>query len=250
MGYTKIRSGNRKHGYRNRKKEAITIKKPWHIIVANQGKQLEDVYSTDTEEKVNKRFNKLLKENEKNVKFPIRWNINVHDMYEADYELMIIKLKNDDPSVKEVRNENGDIVEYTSSSKNWVIYDTAPYNVEETFWVYGFHPQLHRKDYKWIYENFILKYRNDKTKLLTVAIFKNKLLIDSDDKLEMVICKNKSDSIRFYNVLEGDVKKDKIKNVIFMGDVWESKSRKYWYDKIANLTHWKWKKIIRHTTRP
>lgn len=249
MGYKSTRS-KKGSGYRSSKRKTNSSKMPWHIIIVSQGKQLEDLFNTNTEEKVNKKFNKMLADNKENVKFPIRWNICEHDVLEADYELVIIKLKEDDPTLKDVRDENGNIVKYASSSDNWVIYDRAPYDIEETFWVYGFHPSRQRKDYRWIYENFIYKDKDIKNKLRTIAIFKNKLLIDSEDKLEMVICKNKSDCIRFYNEVEGDVKKDKIKNVIFMGDVWESKSRKFWYDKVENLTHWKWKKIIRHTTRP
>lgn len=250
MGYKNSKVKKVSGGYRSKKRNVLTYKNPWHIILVSQGKQLEDMFFTSTEEKVNKKFNKMLKDNKKNIKFPIRWNIRGHDIDEADYELVIIKLKEDDPSSKEVRDENGNITKYESSSDNWVIYDRAPYDIEETFWVYGYHPKMQRKDYKWVYENFIENDKNNKSNLRTVAIFKNKLLIDSSEKLDMVICKNKSDCIRLYNEIENDIKKDKIKNVIFMGDVWESKSRKFWYDKVADLTHWKWKKIIRHTTRP
>lgn len=250
MGYKSKKSKKVGGGYRSKKRTSASLKNPWHIILTSQGKQLEDLYYTNTEEKVNKKFNKMLADNKKNVRFPIRCLICEHYVYEADYELVIIKRKENDPTSKEVRDDNGNIIEYSSSSDNWIIYDRAPYDVEETFWVYGFHPKMQRKDYNWIYDNFIKKDKDNKSNLRTVAIFKNKLLIDGSEKLEMVICKNKSDCIRMYNEIENDVKKGKIKNVIFMGDVWESKSRKFWYDKVADLTHWKWKKIIRHTTRP
>ena len=58
------------------------------------------------------------------------------------------------------------------------------------------------KTFKWIYENYIEKNCN-KYNFKNVVIFKNKLIVDINGGLNMVLCKNVSDCIRLYNQLEG-----------------------------------------------
>jgi hypothetical protein len=65
----------------------------------------------------------------------------------------------------------------------------------------------------------------------------------------MVICKNKSDSVRFYNLLEEFAKKNKCKYVAFMGDIRHSKYKGDWIEKIKKLTNWNAQKISRLSTR-
>ena len=223
----------------------------YHIILANHGKQQKDLYYAPTEVEVNKEFKRMLKENEK-VVFPIRWNNEKHVMVEAEHELIIIKYKDDnDPDVSKLRDDSGEFINYQSSSDYWIIYDRAPYKIEETFWVYGYHPKLQRKDFNWIFDNFIEKGSEDKYMFKTLQVYKNKLLIDCNGKLDMVICKNKSDCARMYNLIEKMVSKKKYKkNILFMGDVSLSKYKDDWIKRIQDLTHWEKRKITRPSTRP
>lgn len=225
-------------------------KQIYHIILINHGKQLHDLYFTQSEERVNKKFAALLKENKK-VVFPMRWNNHEHVMKECAYELVIIKIKEEfDNSVSKIRDEYGKFINYESSNENWIIYDRANYDIEETFWVYGYHPRIQRKNFNWIYDTFIEKDCKDKYVFKTLVVYKNKLLIDYNGKLEMVICKNKSDCIRMYNKIEEMAMKKKYKNIAFLGDIANSKYKTMWMDKIRELTHWSNKKIERGSTRP
>lgn len=222
----------------------------YHIILINHGKMLHDLYFTSSEVKANNKFKEMLKENKK-VVFPMRWNNHEHVMRECAYELVIIKYRDEfESSVTKIRDDSGKFVNYESSSDEWIIYDRAPYNMEETFWVYGYHPRIQRKDFNWIFDNFIAKDAKNKYMFKSIVLYKNKLLVDYNGKLEIVICKNKPDCIRLYNLIEKLAMEKKFKYIAFMGDIADSKYKLTWMDRIRELTHWNNKKIARCSTRP
>lgn len=222
----------------------------YHIILINHGKMLHDLYYTSSEVKVNNKFKAMLKENKK-VVFPMRWNNHEHVMKECAYELVIIKYRDEfESTVTKIRDNSGKFVNYESSSDEWIIYDRAHYDMEETFWVYGYHPRIQRKDFNWIFENFISKDAKNKYMFKSLVVYKNKLLIDFNGKLEMVICKNKPDCIRLYNLVEKMAMEKKFKYIAFMGDIADSKYKVMWMNRIRELTHWNDKKIERSSTRP
>ena len=224
-------------------------KKIYTIILTNHGKHLKTIRSEETESKIYKRLNKLLEENKK-VMFPMRYNNHKHVMVEAQYELVIIKCRDEfEEKVTKVRSDSGEFVNYKTSDDNWIVIDRVPYDIEETFWVYGYHPKIQRKDFKWILENFIAKDAKNKYMFKTVQILYNKVLIECDGKLEMVICKNKSDAVRMYNLIEQIASKNKYKYIAFMGNIALSKHKNQWVQKIKDLTGWGTKKVLRRSTR-
>lgn len=222
----------------------------YHIILINHGKQLRDLFRADTEKKIYKKFFSLLEENKK-VVFPMKYNNEKTVIVESEYELVIIKGKDEkDSDLTKIRDEYGKFIDYSCSDDDWVICDRAHYDIEETFWVYGYHPRIQRKDFNWIFENFISKDSKNKYMFKSVQIFRNKLIIECNGKLEMVICKNKSDSIRLYNKIEEESQKKKYKYVMFMGDVGNGKYKTNWIERIQKLTNWNYTKINRNSTRP
>lgn len=225
-------------------------KKIYSIILTNHGKRAKTLYSDTTEEKIYKKFNSILKEN-KNVVFPMRYNNEKHVMVESDHELYIIKCKEFwDNDVNKIKDDSGKYINYESSDSDWIIVDRASYNIEETFFVYGYHPKLQRKTFEWIFNEFISKDAKNKYLFKTVQIYLNKVLIDCNGKLDIVICKNKNDAIRFYNKVEEWCKERKYKYVLFMGDLDKSKYKTDWIDRIQKLTNWPRIKIKRSSTRP
>ena len=224
-------------------------KRIYSIILTNRGKKLEKICSEATEEKIYKRFDELLKENKK-VVFPMRYNIQVHEMLDADYELVIIKCRDEfEDKTTKVRNASGEFVNYETNEENWIVIDRANYNIEESFWVYGYHPRYQRKTFEWVFDNFVSKDAKDKYKFKCIQVLYNKVLIECDGKLEMVICKNKYDSVRMYNLIEQMASKKKYKYIAFMGDITKSKYKKQWVQKIKDLTGWDTKKVLRQSTR-
>lgn len=222
----------------------------YHIILVNHDKMKEDLFWTDSVATVNKEFKSMVEEN-KSVIFPIKFNNNKTEIIESSYEIMIIKARDKTESREtKVMDEYGKFVNYATNDDDWIIYDRSPYYIEETFWVYGYHPRLQRKDFKWIYDNFISNNSNNKYLFKTVQLFKNKILVECNGKLDMVICKNKQDSIRMYNMIEEWCERDKMKYIGFMGDLSYSKYKSDWITKIQKLTNWTRKKITRMSTRP
>lgn len=222
----------------------------YHIILVNHDKMKEDLFWTDSEATVNKEFKTMVEEN-KSVVFPVRFNNNKTEIIESSYEIMIIKARDKTESREtKVMDEYGKFVNYATNDDDWIIYDRSPYYIEETFWVYGYHPRLQRKDFKWIYDNFISNNSNNKYLFKTVQLFKNKILVECNGKLDMVICKNKQDAIRMYNMIEEWCERDKMKYVGFMGDLSYSRYKSDWITKIQKLTNWTRKKITRMSTRP
>lgn len=222
----------------------------YHIILVNHDKMKEDLFWTDSVAKVNKEFKSMVEEN-KSVIFPIKFNNNKTEIIESSYEIMIIKARDKTESREtKVMDEYGKFVNYATNDDDWIIYDRSPYYIEETFWVYGYHPRLQRKDFKWIYDNFISNNSNNKYLFKTVQLFKNKILVECNGKLDMVICKNKQDAIRMYNMIEEWCERDKMKYVGFMGDLSYSRYKSDWITKIQKLTNWTRKKITRMSTRP
>lgn len=223
--------------------------KIYSIIHVNHGRRKSTICSEKTEAKIYKRFNALLKESE-NVVFPMRYNNEKHVMVESEHELMIIKCKElGDNAVNKIRDDTGKFVNYESSDEDWIIIDRAKYEIEETFWVYGYHPKLQRKTFEWVFDEFIKNGANNKYMFKTVILYFNKILIECNGKLEMVLCKNKQDSIRFYNLLEEWCRKKKLKYVLFMGDIATSTHKSYWIQRIMDLTGWNKKKATRTSTR-
>ena len=222
----------------------------YHIILVNHDKMKEDLFWTDSVATVNKEFKSMVEEN-KSVVFPVRFNNNKTEIIESSYEIMIIKARDKTESREtKVMDEYGKFVNYATNDDDWIIYDRSPYYIEETFWVYGYHPRLQRKNFKWIYDNFISNNSNNKYLFKTVQLFKNKILVECNGKLDMVICKNKQDAIRMYNMIEEWCERDKMKYVGFMGDLSYRKYKSDWITKIQKLTNWTRKKITRMSARP
>ena len=223
----------------------------YQIIVTSHDKQLDFIKSFRTEAQVNKYFNSMLNEN-KNIKFPVKY-ISRKKIEEAKYELVIIKRKNEDESsITKLRNNYGEFTEYNTNNDDWIVYDKAPYDIEESFWIYGYHPLVDRKSFSFIIDELVKPKVTNKYEFAQIIIFLNKLIIKSYNKTDMVICKNKSDCIRLYNEIKKCCEKNKkYKYCLFSGD-WNSsrKLRKDAIEIISKLTNWNKLKITRNSTRP
>lgn len=222
----------------------------YQIIITHNNKQVEYIGTFNNENKAYKKFQEIVSNNQK-IDFPVFY-VSSKYIEEARYEIILIKkrLNENMPISTKLRNEYGEFVDYTTNNDKWIVYDKAPYYKEETFWVYGFHPLVQRKTFKFIF-NDILKPLCKSKNGTTLIVYQNKLIIDSLYKTELIICKNKSDCIRLYNLIEEKVNKEKIKNINFGGNWSYSKiGRQTCIKKIQNLTNWNEAKIKRTSTKP
>lgn len=221
----------------------------YHIIITSNGREIKDIYHSAKETSVYNKFNALVKKNSETVVFPVRY-INNNGLKDANYEIVIIKSKDKkDASETKIRDEYGRYVSYVSSSDDWIIVDRAKYDREETFWVYGFHPQLDRKNFTWIFDNYI-KDGCNKYSFKNILVFKNKLIIDTNGKLNIVLCKNRNDCIRLFNQLEEKSIDKKLKYIIWGGDISNSPIKKDIIKRLLEYTGWNYDKLRRNSLRP
>ena len=253
----KKRGRKKKRGPKKKKpiipNKYVGLKRPYHIITTNNGVQIKDIYSAVNIDMALAKLRAFQIQFNKNIQFPVKYTSNKNEktFTECDYRLMLIKKKIDNDTYKgKIRNEYGKFIDCVTSSDEWVFIEELPYQVEETFWVYGYNPKTDRKTYQFIVDEFINYNKKDKYFFKEIVIYRNKLLIDSISGLEIIICKNHQDSVRLYNSLQEYSKNKKYKNILFAGDIHKnSYSYEKWYNKIHELTHWNRRKINKNTTR-
>lgn len=192
---------------------------------------------------------RLIQENEM-VEFPVKYKNNKGERGYSEYisEYLILKRNDNNINGHFLRNEYGKLTENTVTDKDWVVYDKFPHVKEETFWVYGYNPKTDRKTFNFIYDNFIDKIIDGTYNLVQVYIYNNKVIFRYDhDNIEFVICKNVSDAIRMYNLLEEKYKKSK--QVFFTGS---TSGKDYRASELKRLilekTGWNLKKLYKKTT--
>jgi hypothetical protein len=162
-----------------------------------------------------------------------------------------ILIEKSDSQTSLLRNEYGKLVEQVVDKEGWAVIDKFRYKREELFWVYGYNSKNDRKTFLWIYTNLVISGIDGYFSFKRVFLYKNKLLIrDDSERLEMVLCKDVGDAIRMYNKIEEWVKRDKIKQILFIGDFSEiSDRRRKLEDELVKLTGWTKRKIqMKNTT--
>ena len=250
--YTKKRGRHKKTGPKKKKKKpGAKNQDTWDfkILQFDSKKQVAYIGKYHNLGEADAVKQKLLKEND-SVEFPVKYVNNGkyrgHNEYVSEY--LILKRNTDNINGHFLRNEYGKLTENKITDKDWVVYDKFPHVKEETFWVYGYNPKTDRKTFHFIYDNFINKVIDGTYNLVQVYIYNNKVIFRYDyDQIEFVVCKNTSDAIRMYNLLEEKYKKSK--QVFFTGS---TTGKDYRAGEIKRLimekTGWSIKKIYKKTT--
>lgn len=253
--YYKKKCGRHKKPGPKKKVEKVhkeRVYKPWDFkivkcIAKHESKyigryhDIQDVYDAK----------KLLEDQNAKVVFPRKYinnGNNCERVYDAHTEYLILKRNHEDKESTLLRNDYGKLVDHTYSSKDWIIYDKFPCVEEETFWVYGYDNKTDRKTFDWIYENLITNILSSGYDIVNVYVYNNKVIFKYDDDFNFVMCKNVSDAIRMYNLIETRSKKNK--QVILTGGVRGYGFRgKETIEMIRKKTGWKDKKIWERSTR-
>lgn len=253
----KRKSTGRKRG-RPRKQQPIlqepkSRKRPYSIILTSNGKQKKCFKTFRTEQDARKAFYDMIENNSNAVLFPIK-HTNSNGIKDIKYELFIIKRIDGgaEKSVTMLRNDIGEFVEYDTNMSNWEIVDKSDWQVEETFWVNGYHPKYQRKTFSWIFDNFIGGSKKDFSLFKNVLVYQNKLIVDDGDTVNIVFCKCVRDSFRLYNEIERVAMEQKYKNIMFSGNIRDlSKSTvSAWIDRLCEVTGFNRQKIKRNSLRP
>lgn len=250
------RRGPKINYYKRRKKKlkALEPKAPratfnYKIVACRNGKQFKYIGRFINSDDAYAKIDELLKISE-NVIIP---STIVHEnvINDVTYEYLILeKNLNGDKVNAMLRNEYGKLIEHKTTSDKWVVFDKFKYNEEELFWVWGYNNKTDRKDFAWIYENIVKPSVETKYDVVRVMLYKNKVIIKNDrDELQMIICKCINDAVRVYNKIEEFVKKDKIKQIFFMGSYSNRGERRIQLEnEIMELTGWNKEKVQMSST--
>lgn len=222
-------------------------KRKYGIVLTSHGKVLRSYGFFYHKDRAVKKFKKLIKENHDSVVFPkeyIKWD---GIKTEADYELYILKRKAEgDTDCTLLRDNNGEFIEHevkNTHSGKWLAYDRDIWYMEEGFWVYGYNPRYYKKTFEWILENMLLNDIDEDYMFKNVLVYGNKLLIDSSGKLDFVVCRDKSQAIKLYNMLQERCDKAKVKNILFSGNMTYRNRNIEIINRLEELTGWSRLKI-------
>lgn len=183
-------------------------------------------------------YHDLLRKNNEKIKFKQTIVKNYGKYVENKYELVLVKKLTPEESnnVTLLRNNNGKFIEnYLVDAPTHKILDKNEWFIEETFNVYGFDPQKERKDFKFIYDNIILKPQTNAYSRL--FIYNNKLIHHYDDDFDMVRCKNTQQAVKLYDTIEKKIDKKKYPNIFFMGKL-SGTSVEWVISEIQKKTGW------------
>lgn len=248
-GRPKKRGPKKKKRYISKKPKVYKYRRyDFKIIATLNGKQKEFIGKYSTSEEAYSKLKELKKDND-NIIFP-RKVINAGKLKESRDEYLILqKNRYGDVRAGRLRNEFGKLVEHRTNSQIWEIYDKCERLVEETFWVYGKCPKTDRKPFKWVYENKLIGNLNNTYDIERIILYKNKIIIKHDElPMDIIICKNISDAIRFYNLLEEWCKKNQ--QIFFLGCYNKvNDKRRQLEAELIELTGWDKRKIQSPSTR-
>lgn len=235
-----------------KKKKAKKVRTTWNtwdykIISCRNGRQNGYYGKFLSAKDAYRKIDELL-EDCKDVVFPKKV-LNSHGLNTSVDEYLILVRNRGDNEIPMLRNDYGKLVEHRTNSEKWTIVDKFRYYVEETFWVYGYDPSSDRKTFMWILENLIVGKIQSKYDMKRICLYKNKIIIkDDSNEMDMVLCKNKSEAIRFYNLLREKIN-GTLKEVVFMGEFGGAGKRTTnLVNDICNYTGWNRNKVTRHTT--
>lgn len=218
----------------------------YRVILTRNGEYKKTLHKCKTKETSFINYRRLIEDN-KTVIFP-REHINYNGIKKVKYRIHIVKDVEEDDEFRTRRDKLGKTYIEKPIFGIWTVLDDNPYELEETFWLYGRDPKNDRVTIHDILKPLMVNaYKKSTVKQLIVV--HNKLVLYNEDQFEMVICKCKKDAQRLHHMLAKACKKNKIKSIMFMGTA-SKNSISLMYDIILEHTDWPIEKIRRTSTRP
>lgn len=216
----------------------------YRVILVSNGTYRKTFHRCKTRETAFINYHKLKEAN--NVLYPKRL-INTNGIKPVKFQICITKITEEGDTFRTLRDDYGKL--YTEKPLgDWTILESDEYQIEETFWLYGFDSKTKRPTIKEIIKKLMVG-AYSKRLVKQILVVHNKLVIYNEDQFDMVICKNLADAQRLHHTLAKIAKKQKIKSLLFMGTASQAMISKM-YDLIHAKTKWPYTKIWRRTTRP
>ena len=215
----------------------------YRVILTFNGKYKKTLYGCMTRETVFTHFHKI-KDNNK-VLYPKRI-INSNKLTPVKYEICVIKVTEYGDEQRILRDDYGKL--YTEPFLgDWTIIDSAPYEIEETFYIWGMsHKAKYRPDIREVVKRLLVNSHTKKNNKQVIVVH-NKLIIYNELQFDMIICKNLQEAQRLHHTLAKIAKKQGVKSILFMGTA-SKVMVSVLYDLIHQKTNWAYTKIRRRAT--
>lgn len=197
-----------------------------------------------------KAYNEAIEENSK-ISFPVQTLVSEvgNATKKVEYEIIIASLlkKDEENNVTQFRNKEGKYVDTVVIDRTrHCIIAKHDWFIEETFYVYGYHPLRDRKTYPFILNNIVLNNINSKDDIRSITTHKNRLFINYINDFDFVVCKNCSETKRLYLTLQKDIPKQYKDYVLFLGEIVQKNSVSKLLDRIAEKTGWERKLLNKY----
>lgn len=217
----------------------------YRVILTKNGEYKKTIHRCKKRDTSFINFNRLKADNK--VLFKRKF-INYKGIIPVEYKIYIVKDYEETDKPRMIRDRFGKLVEEKPIFGIWTVLADEDYDVEESFWVYGFNPLTERKNIFDILKILMIGMNNPKhTKQIVVV--HNKLLFYDEERFDMIICKNKKDAQRLHHALAKAAINGKIKSLYFMGTAGKGIIGDF-YEIIHENTGWSYTKIWRTNTRP
>ena len=213
------------------------------VLVAN-GEYKKTLHRCRTRETAFINFHRIKEANK--VLFP-RKLINTKGIKPVKYQIYITKPTEEGDVFRTLRDDYGKLYKEKPLG-DWTILHSEDYQIEETFWLYGFNPKKERPTIAEIVKRLMIG-AHSKKMVKQIIVVHNKLIIYNEDQFDMVLCKNMEDAQRLHHTLAKIAKKQKIKSLMFMGTASKVMVGRM-YDLVHEKTKWPYTKIRRRNTRP
>lgn len=212
----------------------------YQIVLTENRNKIKTLYTYSRESDVNYRFEKLKSQG---IFFPKTRIYRDKKLVDVNYEILLLKKRTEEDVNRTIKNELGKFVEETVDDNEWVIVDTSPYMIEETFNVSGANRKLTAKELI----DYIVLPNKQKKSPKQVLMLNNKIVVESLE-LYLITCKDIDETIRLYNKIRTYCFDNKIGDIIFFGSV-PKENRKPWYKKLHERLGIDYNRLYRSNSR-
>ena len=212
----------------------------YEIILTENNKKVKTLYTYTREHDALYRFTNIAK---KSTYFPKKYVYKNKKLTEVYYHILLLKKRGEGDKSITLRDKYGKLLESFMEDPNWVVLGRSEYNIEEQFSVTDANRKLNLQEII----KYILLPRLGEKNPKQVLMLNNKIIIEGVN-MNMITCKDITETTRLYNKLRLYCFDNKIPNIIFFGSVPKT-DKSIWYKKIHDLTGISYNRLYRKSSR-
>ena len=216
----------------------------YRIILVRNGEYKKTLHKSKTLSSSMENFERIIEDNA-HVRFPQRF-ITTKKVKPVEYKVYMVKELEDGDKPRLVRDKFGKLYEEKPIFGMWTVLDDNSYEIEESFYVYGYNPVHDRKNIRFVI-GLLLKNIKKQRLSKSIVVLHNKLFIYNESQFDIVICKCNDDAIRLYNMLLEAAQSNNFKRLIFIGEAGDKLTGEL-YEMMMEETGWNYRRVTRTST--